>query len=363
MDDKTTGTTSNEPAIKEVPSAGPALPSFDSCVAAASSTGKSGIDAISPLSTQLQQKCPALAQILQSSAVRTSLETYARQDAEAVRQQADLVKEATWANVCLMAAGITSGIVLAASGQSFGSEYAPLISNLTLALGAVTLFLGAAAAFFAYVARDQGRIGRWQARRSEAEIARLTVFSTIAAKASEEGPAVALQGLAVIVCHLVDDQRKWLGARALRHRKSSESTSRWGGLASSLAFIGGSGAIIASQMQSAVFVVLAGVIGAAIGAYSANRDALRRDRSNADRYEKTQVALDGLAGRTDDIAAKIVAGEPKALVAFTASISDLLATEHKQWLEGTAQAEASLQKLDAQLEQLAKAKKEPGAEG
>ena len=357
MDDETTGTTSNEPAIKEVPSAGPALPSFDSCVATASSMGKFGIDAISPLSTQLQQKCPELAQILQSSAVRTSLETYARQDAEAVRQQADLVKEATWANVCLMAAGITSGIVLAASGQPLGSEYAPLISKLTLALGAVTLFLGAAAAFFAYVARDQGRISRWQARRSEAEIARLAVFSTVAAKASEESPAVALQAFAVIVCHLVDDQRRWLGARALRHRKSSESTSRWGGLANSLAFIGGSGAIIASQMQSAVFIVLAGVIGAAIGAYSANRDALRRDRSNADRYEKTQVALDGLAGRTDDIAGKIAAGEPKALIAFTDSICDLLATEHKQWLEGTAQAEASLEKLDAQLKQLADAKR------
>src|SRR6267143_1450775 len=103
--------------------------------------------------------------------------------------------------------------------------------------------------------------------------------------------------------------------------------------------------------------VLAGLIGAAIAAYATNRDALRRDRANADRYEKAEVALDGLSGRTDEVAARIAAGEPKALVAFTDAVTDLLATEHKQWLEGTGQAEASLGKLDAQLSQLTDAKK------
>ena len=124
-----------------------------------------------------------------------------------------------------------------------------------------------------------------------------------------------------------------------------------GGIASSLAFIGGSGAIIASQKASAVWIVLAGVVGAAVGAYASNRDALRRDRANAERYENTEVALNGLAGRIDEMAEQIVAGEPKALVAFTETVCDLLSTEHKQWLEGTAQAAASLEKLDAQLKQ------------
>ena len=150
----------------------------------------------------------------------------------------------------------------------------------------------------------------------------------------------------------MNDQRNWLGARALRHRKSSETTSRWGGLANALAFIGGSGAIIASQVKGSVWIVFAGVLGAAIAAYATNRDALLRDRANADRYEKAQVALDSLAGRTDEVAARIAAGEPKALVAFTDAVTELLPTEHKQWLEGTAQAEALLGKLDAQLKQL-----------
>lgn len=187
-------------------------------------------------------------------------------------------------------------------------------------------------------------------------MARLAIFTTMAAKAAEASPNVALYGLALVLPDLLNDQRNWLGARALRHRKSSETTSRWGGVASALAFIGASGAIIASQLKGAVWIVLAGVVGAAIGAYSANRDALLRDRANADRYEKTRVALDGIAARTDEVAGRIAGGEPKALAAFTDTIADLLGAEHKQWLEGTAQAEASLAKLDGQLQQLGKDK-------
>jgi len=354
--DETTSTPADSTPVTGVPPGVSSLPSLEGCMADVSANATSGIDALGALSGSLQHSCPELAAILQSSAVRTNLDIYKRQNAEAVRQQASLMQEATWANICLMAAGVASGLVLAITAQSPTPQYAALVGNMTLGLGIVTLALGAAGTFFGYLARDQGRISRWQARRGEAEIARLAVFTTIGGKAAEAGPAVALHGFALIVCHLLNDQRNWLGARALRHRKSSETTSRWGGLANALAFIGGSGAIIASQEKGSVWIVFAGVLGAAIAAYATNRDALLRDRANADRYEKAQVALDSLAGRTDEVAAQIAAGEPKALVAFTDAVTDLLSTEHKQWLEGTAQAEALLGKLDAQLKQLTEKK-------
>jgi len=344
------------PSVQNFASPNQSLPSLRECLSLVALDDKFGVSAIDDLAKPLQSACPEMSAIVRSSAVRASLETYARQDAEAVRQQTELMREANWANICLLAAGVASALILAVSAVWSGDEYKGRLSNVTLATGVATLALGAAAAYFGYIARDQGRISRWQARRGEAEMARLDAFSTIASKAADAGPAVALFGLAVIVRHLLDDQRNWLGARALRHRKSSERTSRWGGAASALAFIGGSGAIIASQLQGTVWIVLAGVIGAAIGAYATNRDSLLSDRANADRYEKTQVALDGVAGRADEVAAKISGGEPKAVVAFTEAIIDLLSTEHKQWLEGTAQADASLQKLDAELAQLGKDK-------
>jgi hypothetical protein len=331
------------------------LPSLENCKTAISAGGKTGLAAIDALPAALQTECPGLAAILRSSAIKTILETYDRQDAEAVRQQTELMREANLANICLLGAGVTSAVILAvaaATKDSVGPNY------ITLVLGLLTLALGAGAAYFGFIARDQGRIARWQASRGDAEMARLAVFKTMAAKVGETSPKIALFGLAVVLRDLLDDQRNYLGKAALRHRKSSEMTSRWGGLASALAFIGGSGAIIASQGGASwtVWIVLAGVVGAAIGAYSANRDALLRDRANADRYEKTRVALDGIAARTDDIAGKIAAGEPRALGALTDTIAELLATEHKQWQEGTAQAEASLAKLDGQLEQLGKDK-------
>jgi hypothetical protein len=55
-----------------VPLGDSALPSFESCMIAASSIEKSGIHALNALSDPLQEKCPDLAGILRSSAIRTA---------------------------------------------------------------------------------------------------------------------------------------------------------------------------------------------------------------------------------------------------------------------------------------------------
>lgn len=346
-------------------------PGLAAAMKAANAAQDSGLKAIPELIEPMSVACPRLAKILGSAAVRTSLESYERQDAESGRQQALLKREALWSNLCLLAAGVISGLILAVSAGALGSlALGPfkllnaaladetVKSRVILILGLLTLALGAFAAYFAYIARDQGRIARWQTCRGEAEAARLDVFSTVASGAVTAGKDVALFGLAIVVTHLLDDQRAWLGARAKRHRESSEMTTRMGAAASALAFIGGSGAVIASQTvgSGAVWIVLAGIVGSAIGAFAANREALNRDRANAERYDKTRMAMDAFAARVDGVAAKIATGEPEALNAFTKTIADLLSAENKQWLDGTAQANAAIDKLDEQLSQLGKAK-------
>jgi hypothetical protein len=67
-----------------------------------------------------------------------------------------------------------------------------LLETLPWDWGILTLALGAAGTFFGYLARDQGRIGRWQARRGEAEIARLAVFTTIGGKGRRGGSCSCL---------------------------------------------------------------------------------------------------------------------------------------------------------------------------
>jgi hypothetical protein len=113
--------------------------------------------------------------------------------------------------------------------------------------------------------------------------------------------------------------------------------------------VGGSGAVIASFQQNQAWIAIAGVLAAALSAYALNREGLRRDRINADRYDKACAAIDELASRADLVADEIEAGRPDALTAFTTAITEQLESEHKQWLDGAAQVQALLAKFDEQL--------------
>ena len=152
-------------------------------------------------------------------------------------------------------------------------------------------------------------------------------------------------------------------AQAARHRRSSERTNLWGGIATALAFVGGSGAVIAGFQPQQSWMPLAGVVGAAIAAYALSREGLRRDRANADRYEKAAAALDQLAARLDPVADEVAAGRGEALPAFVEAITNQLEAEHKQWLDGVTQAEAALAKLDVRLRELADTRPKAGAGG
>jgi hypothetical protein len=276
-----------------------------------------------------------------------------------VEQQRRLFREVTVSNVCLMLAGVASGLVLA--GATVPATVSAWLGGtdsgrLSLTLGIVTLLLGAVASMSAYWARDQNRLTRWTTRRSEAEAARIAVFKEVAAQAAAKGAAVAMKGFTFVVRDLLNAQRRWLKSRVDKHRRSSEWTTFWGGIGAALALVGGSGAVIGGLAEGAAWLAIAGVIAAAIAAYATNREALRRDRANADRYEKALAVFDGLAGRADGVAEQIAAGKPEALIAFTDALSEQLMTEHKQWLEGATQAENVLTKLDDRLNELRSAK-------
>jgi hypothetical protein len=317
--------------------------------------GPPGLGGLEGAAATLEGSCLELAAILRSAAVRTEIELCLRQDAAASEQQQRLMREATAANVCLMLAGVLSGLVLvgAAGRTAIDAAWGGLITDdMVLVLGMATLALGALAAMFGHIARDQDRLGRWLARRGGAEVARLNAFRNIARGAAARGPGVAIYGLALVERNLLDDQRAWLGARAAQHRRSSEWTSLWGGVATALAFVGGSAAVIGGFEPGKAWVAIAGVIGAAVAAYAANREALRRDRANADRYERTQAVLDGLAARDDAVAQEIASGKADALVAFTEAVAEPLAAEHKEWIEASAQAQTAIDKLDARLQEL-----------
>ncbi|MFO1048834.1 MAG: hypothetical protein U1E52_13155 [Geminicoccaceae bacterium] len=219
----------------------------------------------------LRPVAPGLADIMTSSAVRACAESYPRYSAEAARQQSLLMREATRANLCLLGAGLLSGLVLVAPNAALVLGE-PLTQWVILLLGLATLALGALAAMFSYRARESDRLRRWYTARSQAELARLGTFRALAAAATAAGGDTAAAALALVWRHLFEDQRQWLASRAARHRLSYERTNLWGGIASALAFLGGSGAVIASFKPSQSWITVAGVVSAAIAAYALGRE-------------------------------------------------------------------------------------------
>ena len=310
-----------------------------------------GMRALAGAADRLEAASPDLTRVLRSSAIRVHLEAYPRWSDEANAPRRRLFREVTAANICLLLTGVLSGLVLAETARPW-LEQATGIPHPARWLGLATLVLGGAAAMLGYQARENDRLRRWLTLRANAEMERLAAFEAIAAGAVRAGPGAAGVALALVCRHLLDDQRRGLIDRAKRHRRSSGWTNLWGGLATALAFVGGSGAVIASFQADQIWITLVGVVGAALGAYALGREGLNRDRGNADRYEKAAVALDELAGRVDAVAEEITAGNLESLTAFVAAISAQLATEHKQWLEGTVQAESVLAALDARLQEI-----------
>ena len=259
--------------------------------------GEAGIGQLGAAAERLREIAPEIGTILGSSEVSAHLGTYARCDEEAVRQQSRLFWETTAANLCLLAAAVLSSCVLAvpAIQATLGETWTP---RLLLAIGLTALLLGALAALYGYRAREGNRLLRWLNMRGRAEVARIDTFRAIAHRAAAAGPVAAAAGLALFCRHLFLEQRDWLVGRAQRHRVSSDVTNRWGGLATALTFLGGSAATIAAFQDKMSWLALAGVVGTAFMAFALNREGLRRDRANADRYEEKAVALDQLSTRT-----------------------------------------------------------------
>ena len=294
------------------------------------------------------------------------METLERLDTKSGILQRAFRRELTIANICLMVAGVLSGLVLVLvpilpgtrdvdPGQIDWWKWLPRL------MGVATLALGAIAALHTYKAREGNRLQRWLSARSGAEIARSGVFMSIAERAATGSGELALAGLKLVNLGLLENQRAWFCKRAREHRRSSDWTTSWGGLGTALAFVGGSGAVIASFEPSQTWIAVSGVIGAAVGAYAVNRESLRLDSANASGYEKAAAALDAIAARYDDVEAEVQAGRTDALRAFAAAITEQLSAEHKRWLEGSTQAETVLEKLDGQLQQLKAQVKSPPA--
>ena len=218
---------------------------------------------------------------------------YARCDDEAVRQQEPAVLGATAANLCLLAAAVRAACVLAVPAIRRCSARPGL--RVASAIGLTAWCSAALAALYGYRAREGNRLLRVaqhaRPRRGRAH----RHLSRIAKRAAA---AVRSPRLRAWRCSAAISPRaaRWLVARAQRHRVSP--TSPTAGAASPRRSPSSAAVPPRSPLPGQMsWLALAGVVGTAFMAFALNREGLRRDRANADRYEEKAVALDQLSTR------------------------------------------------------------------
>jgi hypothetical protein len=229
------------------------------------------------------------------------------------------------------------------------------LGGLTQATLIVLALIGVAAGGIASMSLFRVKEGHlledWMTARARAETKRLSYFSYIVN--SSVGPfdvQLELLKLEYFRRYQLDLQLAYYKTRRSGHRNSAERTlniSAVSVLAAAIAS-GAAGVLGALRSEWAALGAVA-VFGAALQAFAASRESINQDRRNAERYDNSGLALQGLRERLDDVRNGIASGSTSILSEYVAAVQDQLSLEHRQWLEGAENMQAAVARLEKAL--------------
>jgi SMODS and SLOG-associating 2TM effector domain 1 len=311
----------------------------------------------------LADKAPALASLLRSSKMEGLAEQYKQHDEEAGNAQSRFKRAMTRANGAVLATAVLAALIMV------GGIFEPrlgvtLMRPPLLVLGLSALLAGALASMWLFRVREGHLLDEWMTERAHAETARLAYFTTLVKEPEQttSDPPLALLKLEYVRRYLLDMQIAYYGRRGRQHRRSADRTLTIGGFAAALgAVAAGSAGLVASFNAPWASLAAVGVVGTALAAFAATREAVNQDRRNAERYGRTLSALKILRGRLDDVRAGVLAGLQDVLEEYVAAVQEQLSLEHREWLAGAESTRSAIGKLDETLAALPKGK--PGPEG
>jgi hypothetical protein len=314
-------------------------------------SGSPGDSRLSPLehAEQLKTSAPELAVLLTRSAPVELARQYADADTEALVAERTFKRWVIRANWAVLATATVSALLMAVALLT------DTLGGLTQATLIVLALTGVAAGGFASMSLFRVKEGRlledWMTARARAETKRLSYFSYLAN--SSAGPRdlqLELLKLEYFRRYQLDLQLAYYRTRRSGHRNSAERTlsiSAGSVLVAAIAS-GAAGVLGALQSEWAALGSLA-VFGAALQAFAASRESINQDRRNAERYDNTAQALQGLRERLDDVRLGIAAGSTSVLSEYVAAVQDQLSLEHRQWLEGAENMQAAVARLEKAL--------------
>jgi hypothetical protein len=246
-----------------------------------------------------------------------------------------------------------------------GGTLGSLTQTILIVLAVIGVTTGGIASMSLFRVKEGRLLEDWMMARARAETKRLSYFRYIVN--SSEGPLdpqLELLKLEYFRRYQLDLQLAYYKTRRSGHRNSAERTLDISAVSVLVAAIasGAAGVLGALRSEWAALGSLA-VFGAALQAFAAARESLNQDRRNAERYDNTAQALQGLRERLDDVRSGIAAGSPSVLGEYVGAVQDQLSLEHRQWLEGAENMQAAVARLEKALSSGASQKDAAGEEG
>ena len=314
-------------------------------------SGGPGDYGLSPVehAAQLKDSAPQLAALLTRSAPVELARQYSDADTEALAAERTFKRWVIRANRAVLATATVSALLMAAA------LLADRLGGLTQTILIVLALIGVASGGFASMSLFRVKEGRlledWMTARARAETKQLSYFSYIVNSSLQPlDLQLELLKLEYFRRYQLDLQLAYYKTRRLGHRNSAEwtlSISAGSVLVAAIAS-GAAGVLGALRSEWAALGSLA-VFGAALQAFAASRESINQDRRNAERYDNTAQALQGLRERLDDVRLRIAAGSPSVLGEYVGAVQDQLSLEHRQWLEGAENMQAAVARLEKAL--------------
>lgn len=301
-----------------------------------------------------RETAPDLADVLRRSEIQVSAERFEELDARALEAQTRFTSLSNRARSAVFWAGISAAVLLATGA------FSPLLTELvTRAFLLVSMAAGALASALAAAwiraIRTGALLERWMTRRAEAETERLRFFELVT---RAEGVSEPLLQLEYFRRYQLDVQRTYYRKRGADHRAEGDRKLSRSGTAMAL---GGGASALAGVLAASLEPYWAGLAafglaGQAVAARLENEEATSQSRRNAERYERTSLALDRLFGELDRMRHAMAAGNREVLSAYVESVHQQLSLEHRQWLDEISAAGEAAARLEKLLEEYSETK-------
>ena len=314
-------------------------------------SGSPGDYPLSPVehAEQLKASAPKLAALLTRSAPVELARQYAEADTEALAAERTFKRWVIRANWAVLATATASALLMAVALLT--GTLGGLTQTTLIVLALIGVAAGGIASMSLFRVKEGRLLEDWMTARARAETKRLSYFSYIVNSSVQPlDLQLELLKLEYFRRYQLDLQLAYYKTRRSGHRNSAERTlsiSAGSVLVAAIAS-GAAGVLGALRSEWAALGSLA-VFGAALQAFAASRESLNQDRRNAERYDNTAQALQGLRERLDDVRLGIAAGSTSVLGEYVGAVQDQLSLEHRQWLEGAENMQAAVARLEKAL--------------